>query len=194
LTQTNKMGFWNRESKDEKIAKAVTKALNNKTPTRVDQDFARTKEIINMVNSLHQNQPTQSGDFMGKMLEFEKIKTSMNELESARIDKIREQIEQEYDDSDGGLKPEQIFNMLPGLMQKKDPEPRVITPAQVITFPEVPKEERPPLPDLTSMEQKAVSMAVKKIPKIAKTAFKSMSEDKKDAVLNAMMDGIEKDL
>jgi hypothetical protein len=196
-----KLKFW--KSNDEKIKEAVQKITRAKPINAQDLDLARLEKMSMMVQRMQGQQQPQGGsnNFMNQMMQFEQFKSGMLEIENAKIDKLREQFESEAGDSDGGLNPDQIMNILGGVMQPQEPPKdamgRVVTPPppmQVITFPE--KTEtiiEKPLPELNALERNAVNTVVKKIPKTAKTLFKTLSEEKKDAILSGILDGIEQE-
>ena len=200
------------KSKKEKIDEAVKKALATARPTRVDSDFARTQEIIKMVNSLQQNRPqTDMNNFFGQMMEFEKMKQGVVEVENNKLDMLRQQIEQEGADSDGDFKMEDILGMIQGVQGENKPTNSNLN-APTMSFPnphqetrEVPKGNLPPpdvryseppmdfkpLAELNPIEASIVDKAIKKIPKTAKVAFKALSPEKQEAVIQRMADSME---
>ena len=58
--------------------------------------------------------------FFGQMVEFEKMKQGVVEVENTKLDMLRQQIEQEGADSDGDFKMEDILGMIPSISLKID--------------------------------------------------------------------------
>ncbi len=198
--------FKSREEKNKDLVKEAKRQITLAAkPSSSNEAFAQAKEMVGMFNSMQQNrpEPVASGDFLKNMLEFEKVKSTMQIVNDTNMAKIREKIESEYQDSDDGINPDMIMQILGGFMnQKKPQEADPFSPeARIPTgFPQepsgavgevLPQTVETPLPELSAIERNAVNLAVKKIPKTAKLAFRTLSADKKEAVMNALLDKIE---
>ena len=186
---------------------AVQDALKNAVPSKSDADFARTKEIIHMVNSMSRANPQQDmSGFFQQLMSFEKMKQGIIDIENSKLDKLAEEIEQAQGSEDGT---DEILNTLlqsiGGLKAetKQQSSPFSANPHEFGRNPVEPVQQASPqppleaplefkdLPELDAIERAAVNAAAKKIPKAAAKAFSKKDELKKQAIVNAILDKIE---
>ena len=203
------------KSRDDKIKEIVQSVTKGKPITTQDADLARLDKMSQMVQRMQGNQPSQNNpnQFFQQMIQFEQFKNGMVDMENNKLDQLREQIEQEGESGED-FKMSDVLGLIQGVQGEnkptnstsntsfpqtmKFPEPHQETrevPAGNMPPPQVRYTEPPleikPLVDLTPIEASFVDKAIKKIPKTAKMAFKALSEEKKDAVIQRMADGME---